>query len=355
MGEFFTHREQAKPARSLPSSAGQGRYIHESRHVCEIRCNRNSAISEPAQPQLRKAPTLTMQFVTACLVTLVSLASTAQGDEAQPGRGATPQQAQAVVSTLDAAEVLRHARQMLMKTPSLQASIQQRGRLAAGAFESSGTYRAGQFPRLRIETTTELAGLTGRSIEVCDGQVLWTERRIEGLPIDPDDEESDGTQTIVTRRDIDLIRDALANSPQTSRHVLAAELGVGGLPSLLAGLQTAFDFRASRTETGEIVLRGFWKPGMLESLKLSAKSNRVPTEVEVVFPNQSPVPERISYLRKTGEEANEILSLRFSDIRTDQSFPDGYFDYQIPDGVEVTNRTLDAVRKVESAGQSPSQ
>ena len=255
MGEFFTHREQAKPARSLPSSAGRGRYIHESRHVCEIRCNRNSATSEPAQPGPCKTPILTARVLASCLVAIVVFASTTNGDGPQPG--GAPQPATVVISTLDAAEVLRHARQMLMKTPSLQASIQHRGRLAAGAFESSGTYRAGQFPRLRIETTTELAGLTGRSIEICDGQVLWTERRIEGLPIDPDDEESDGTQTIVTRRDIDLIRDALANSPQTSDHVLAAELGVGGLPSLLAGLQTAFDFRASRTETGEIVLRGF--------------------------------------------------------------------------------------------------
>lgn len=262
---------------------------------------------------------------------------------------ATAQQSPATAASKAATTRLNQARQILMNGSSLEAKIEQRGRLTTGPFQSVGTYQAGRFPMLRVETTTELNGLTGRMVQVCDGQVLWTQRSVSGLPIDPDDEESTGQEISVTRRDIDLIRDALANSPQSAANVLAAELGVGGLPSLLAGLEWAFDFREQTLDDQRILLVGRWKPNVREQLKLSGSSSRVPTEVEVVFPPRSPVPESITYFRRTKDSSREVLSLQFKDVLIGRDLPPSLFEYILPEGIDVDNQTLDIVKGIETA------
>lgn len=292
------------------------------------------------------------QSLTAIVLSLLIGGVMAHGQEStanQPADlGVRPVQQQAV----DPVAWLSLSRQQLMNARSMTATIQQQGQMVSGRFASQGTYAAGQFPRLRIEMTMELGGLTGHRLEVCDGQVLWTERQISGLPVDPSDEDSTGIETDVVRRDIDLIRDALANSPQTFEHVLAAEIGVGGLPSLLAGLQSAFEFRAKATEDQSVILVGRWNADARDRLNLSGASPRVPTEVEIRIDPSSPVPEQISYIRSNGETRQELLSIRFSDVRIGGPIDDRLFAYSPPDGIDVTNQTLKVVERVEAVGKS---
>lgn len=262
------------------------------------------------------------------------------------------------VQPIEAANWLSNSRQTLMNTYSVRARIEQRGQMSTLPFVSRGVYEAGRFPLVRLEMATRLGTLEGRLTEICDGQVLWTAREVRGLPENDKDaadrDESPlppGTELFVSRRDIDLISNALTDSEQTVEQVLAAELGVGGLPSLLAGLEWAFAYQTSTLENGRLVFTGRWKSEIRQKLAFP-EGKRLPSQVEVVVQPDVPVPERVTYYNVDDGELAPILQMQFSEISFGDEIAAERFRYTPPSGVEVTNLTPGVISGIETAGDT---
>ena len=237
--------------------------------------------------------------------------------------------------------VLSDARDRLMTYPSLTAEVVQQAELPSGRCQSSGRYVAGAFPKLRVEMDAELGPLAMHTIDVCDGQVLWSVRELRSVS-DP----TEAADIRVSRRDIERIRQELAAGEQTPRQTLAAELGVGGLPALLAGLQDAFEFTEQSGDAGTRLLVGRWKADSLAELKLAKAGDRIPKEVRLTLDAATLVPTRVLYVGDRDGEPYAIMNVEFRNFSAEPIEDEAIFRYTPPREVEIDNRTDTTLRAI---------
>ena len=224
-------------------------------------------------------------------------------------------------------ELLAESRRRLMSYPALTADLLIRADLPSGRVETTGRYVAGAFPRLRTETAATLAGVSMKSLSVCDGQVLWTVRE---LRTGPDAEP----EVRVARRDVERIRQELALEPRTASQVLSAEMAVGGLPALLAGLEGAYEFAESQTAAGSRLFVG------------RRTIDEGPDGVRVTFDAATLIPTRVLYLDEKDGKAVPVLNLELRNIAAPASVDESRFRFTPPRGAEIANRTDDTLRAI---------
>lgn len=250
---------------------------------------------------------------------------------------------------------LAASREALLAVPSLQANLRLRGHLNGRQFEAAGDYVAGSYPQTRLRLEIAIDTLTGTLLQVCDGQVSWTVREVTrqttgpaaaGRATSPTTQAptDDVTRTTtIVRRDADRIVQAAGGA--TPQRRLLGDLGVGGLPALLAGLERCFDFTPAAGSPEVIELHGRWKPEVFAELGLNrdATTLDLPTGVQVTLDRSTTLPLRVLYVRGEAAAAVPMFSLELQDLRTHVELPSTIFEYAPPDDApfeDLTRQTL---------------
>lgn len=293
---------------------------------------------------------------------------TAPGAAAAASEGDAPASSTTVPGeSADAVDLIHQAKQRLFGYTSVKATLREFVALGDRRFEAEGSYVAGPFnplPQLRLEYHVRAGNTVATLLEVCDGQILRTQRTIQRL-----DGASAGTgkagtvgepEISVTRRDVRKILAAVQKEGTTPEAIVQAELGIGGLPALLTSLERAMVFDSVRQEPlgGREchVVQGRWRPEFLETLQSQfAKYGRnvetfLPEFVRIHLDAESLFPVRISYWPKQTDDGRKLpplLTLEFTDIHLNEPVNPLLFEYVRPQGVdeaEVTDQFLEAIR-----------
>jgi hypothetical protein len=248
-----------------------------------------------------------------------------------------------------AAKLLRDARDRLYARESVKANFIERSTLGNRRFSAEGRYVSGSFPRLRLEYRVRVGGSEGVLIEVCDGQVVRTSKEIRRAREPGSTAPPEKPMEIqVTRKDVQQILAATEKGEVPPDAVLQAELGLGGIPTLLASLERAMEFDALRQETYENrtyrVIQGHWKDEYLQKLgkQLGQTAQMfapfMPEQVRIFFDEETLFPMRILYLKQVTVDPRTfraVLSLEFTDVALDEPVELQEFRYVPPRELDV--------------------
>ena len=265
----------------------------------------------------------------------------------------------------EALAIVRKARSELFKHQSVQAVLTQRASLGEFRFTASGKYAAGEGFRTRIEYNVELAEMAGQFLEVCDGQILHTRRQVG--PKDASATNSIPPQIELARRDIQVILKETQEyleleELQANKAMLAAEIGIGGLPAILASLERMYLFEAMKTdqENGQdvVIVQGLWNEARQEEIvqvlgpMVQQVGRFFPDRVRITFLSDSSFPIRFQYL-KLADAENKIyrpmLTLELSDVRINEPLSPQLFNYVRPVGLEERDETAIFIESIRSA------
>jgi len=257
-------------------------------------------------------------------------------------------------SSATAVEILRKSRDTLLLRQSVSATLQEKVAIAGSRFQASGTYAAGEFPKLRLSFQVEVGDTTGSLLQVCDGQLLWTERRIR-------QRNQEKPSVNASRIVIDELLSALKDRRDVPEAVLIANLGMGGLPTLLAALERSmvFDKHKVAEHDGETysVIQGRWNDDFRARLGGAGGKPlpaHVPDHVRIYFDQQTLFPTRVLYLKERASDTQLkthqlLLSLEFSDVVFDGPVSEEQFRYTPPGGTQVENRTVKFIEMINAA------
>ena len=254
-----------------------------------------------------------------------------------------------------AAAMLNKAREKLLSYSSIRTHITEKVEIGPKPFIITGSYlqakdlKQGKDLKLRLEFQVQSQNSdkkpVGTLLEICDGQVLWTEHTIKG-------------ESRVTRRDVQAILQQAEINPQAQSNMLVSELGLGGLPGLLASIQKNMNFVsvAERTISGKslTVLNGVWKDEFLTQWKGGDPAAPVelpayvPDAVRIYLDQDTLFPRRIVYLKKNQDSLQSMVTLNFSKVTLNTPIPETEFTYEPPDGVfpvDITKQYLQQLNK----------
>ncbi len=244
----------------------------------------------------------------------------------------------------EALSIFQDAQRRLFEHSSVRSRFREIISFSNRPFVAEGTYLAGGPLQMRLEYEIELGDMRGVLLQVCDGQVSWTRQQV--FPITPAGEAPDEEDLYshTSRRDIDQILREAENHPGMEGATLVAELGIGGLPAMMAGIERmmTFDFHA----TGEwnnrrfIVLEGRWRDDLPPEVQVFIGAG--PERVKVFLAEDTLFPERMVYLKKlTGEENeyHQLLELQFLDVEFDTPVNPEAFSFISPPGTEEHDET----------------
>lgn len=231
----------------------------------------------------------------------------------------TPTANPAPVEDPAAVNLLRESRQRLFDAPSLRATIKQRASFGGYQFTATGHYLAAKDFKYRLEYTTNLGQMQGQFVEVCDGQVIHTRRIITKTELN--------SQPLVreqSRRDLQPILRATRRHNDIPEVLQAAEVGLGGLPAVLASLERCMTFDAVREDDIEgqavTIIRGSWKTERREELLIALGplagqlAGMMPDQVRVAFDRQTQLPRQIMYLQIASAERKTFRPMLVVDI-----------------------------------------
>lgn len=208
----------------------------------------------------------------------------------------------------DPKDILLSAADKLKGYASVRANITEKVTIQTHSFIAKGSYLQGQNLQLRMEFTVELGGAKGSLLEVCDGQVLWTRHDLG---------EKDQSQ--ITRRDVRQILQAAEQAGQrlktpdeqaTLQTSIVADLGIGGLPALLAAFAKDYDFtKATQGKIDDqdiVTIEGSWNAKYREMWQGSKSKDKAPPQLPVYVPDlvrmsfdkQTEFPRRIEFLKQ---------------------------------------------------------
>lgn len=226
---------------------------------------------------------------------------------------------------------LESARDRLISYRSVQAQMIESVDLGPRRFRMEGSYLQGTDLKLRLEYDLQVGNTAAHLLEVCDGQILWTHQKI-------------GEEERVTRRNVRQILSAASSAGKTPQNLLTAELGLGGLPGLLAGIQKSVQlekqWEQDVNDQAFVVIEGVWKksfrakflgPDADQKTPLPAF---VPDQVRIYFEQDSLFPRRILYLKlEESGTRRPMVTLDFVDVKWDVQLADDAFNYTPPEKV----------------------
>jgi hypothetical protein len=257
----------------------------------------------------------------------------------------------------EALAIFHEAQSRLYEHSSVRARYREVATFPTRSFVAGGTYLAGGPLQMRLEYQIELGSMRGTLLQVCDGQVSWT--RQEVVPILPKGEEpsEDEVFSHTSRRDINQILRAVESEPGVEEAVQVANLGIGGMPAMLAGIESTmiFDHHEARTwdyrtvEMGEevwkerhcIVVQGRWREQLPETL---------PQRVHIYFAEDTLFPERFVYLQRVSPDRDiyrPLMDLQFLDVEFDVPVNSDAFTFISPPGTEEHDETRTFIAEIE--------
>lgn len=254
-------------------------------------------------------------------------------------------------------ELLRLARLRLDGYETLKADMVEVIEFGPRRFQAKGVYLRGTGHRLRLDLAVTLENSTGRLLQISDGDILWTVYDVGQTPR-------------ITRRDVTQILAAAEKSH--NRGDLALQLGLGGLPALLAAVERSMVLEPPIV--AEIdgrtfhVIQGTWKPAYLAQFQEQARNLptpqkeprplpvHVPELVRIYLDAKTHFPYRIRYLKtstKAGAEPRPILTLDFRNIVVEAPIDPTVFRYTVPDGANVADLTNYYLRQLRGGNRAP--
>ena len=285
--------------------------------------------------------------------------------EAPEGEDGSPKEKPSVVrrnekSGASGQVTLESARDRLISYRSVQAEMVETVDLGLRRFRMKGSYLQGTDLKLRLEYDLLVGNTEAHLIEVCDGQILWTHQTI-------------GTEERVTRRNVRQILSAASSAGKTPQNLLTAELGLGGLPGLLAGIQKSVQlekqWEQDVNEQTFVVIEGGWKKSFRSKfIGEDAAEDQplpafVPDQVRIYFEQESLFPRRILYLKRSEDGTRRpMVTLDFVDVRWDVELAEDTFNYTPPEKVarqDVTQAYINRFappkqeRAAEAAAEQP--
>lgn len=204
-------------------------------------------------------------------------------------------------------DLLLSASDKLKSHASVRANMTEKVTIETNSFTAKGSYLQGQDLQLRMEFTVELRGHKASLLEVCDGQVLWSRHDL-----------GDKDQTQITRRDVRQILKATEQAelrmktPEEKANLnasIVADLGIGGLPALLASF--AKDYEFSKATDGKIddrdvvTIEGTWNSSYRAKWQGPKAKDKTPPSLPIYVPDlvrisldkETEFPRRIEYLK----------------------------------------------------------
>lgn len=277
-----------------------------------------------------------------------------------------PPDAPSSPEAMAADKLIEDARSRLEDRQSLQADLFQKLTVLDKTLEAEGKYIAGSpYPKLRLEYRIRVGSMQGSLIEVCDGQILHTEKTVGRVGEKAPDRQ-------FSRRDVQRIlaaRDNSLNLPVASQ---GAELGIGGIPALLASIDRCMSGRKVSEEEfdGKLcqVYHGSWDPTVLKAYDAGLAETKArlvpffPDHVRVYFTADIFLPVKILYMKNSLDEAGKIvgekvlMSLEFKNVQVDLPVPPETFYYILPpksEELDRTNEFLELVKQADAAFKNP--
>ena len=257
--------------------------------------------------------------------------------------------------------LLQEARTSLLNRQSLQADMQQQIIVGDRRIKAEGTYSSGAFPKLRLEYKVRVCTMQGALTEICDGTILHTQKSIGMVGAkDPD--------VAFTRRDVQKILSATENSANLPVASLGAEMGIGGLPALLASIDRCMVGKRITEEEFEgqmcRVFHGSWDQAVLQRYNAGLQESKAslvpffPDTVRVFFTADTLLPVKIVYNKHDQDESGKVtgertlMTLEFRHWKLDQPAPPTAFRFTLPPGREEVDTTQDFLQLIAAANAS---
>jgi len=199
-----------------------------------------------------------------------------------------------------------HEKQSPTDITSIRARLVERVAISGRKFRLEGTYLQGTDLRLRLDLKVIPEGsqsrVAGGLLEICNGTILWANYTV-------------GKETRITRRDVSQILNASKTNGQINFSTV--ELGLGGLPALMASLDRWMKFDSVKQEEIRdkkfLVLSGKWKDACLKELLSKMSKQRlpehVPDSVRIYLDPEWLLPRRIAFLKKKGSQIEPLVEL----------------------------------------------
>ncbi|MFQ5732456.1 MAG: hypothetical protein ACE5KM_10955 [Planctomycetaceae bacterium] len=252
-------------------------------------------------------------------------------------------------ATEAAQRALQQSADELARYQSYEADLKERVEIGGRIFNAKGKYTKGRGFRMKLKLAIEFGRKSkpakAELLQVCDGQILMSLQTVNG-------------KSRLTRRNVQQIQQAVANSTRVSPRRFQAALGLGGLPELLASLHRTmvFDNSQERTIDSErvTVFEGTWNAEYRATFLRQGGGTlpaHVPDRVRVFIDSRFLV-RRIEYLkRSSGGSLRPMLTLGFT-IRLNPRLDDKFF--LLPKRTEypndVTNQYLQLIQPPQQAG-----
>lgn len=259
----------------------------------------------------------------------------------------------AVAQDRDPIGEMRRARDLLGKHATISAQLVETVVMFDRSVKMDGRYLQTADHRLRFEVKLRVGGTVGSLVEVCDGEILWSRQDI-------------GKEQQVTRRNVKQILEAAQKAGNIPQNVLAADLGLGGLPSLLATIEQSFDFDGLKDDTLRdrpvVIIQGQWNAAMAANLRGQLPEGQlppyVPDIIRITLDRETGFPHRIMYLKKVPERdtLRPLLTLDFLDVKLGEPIDPSEFTFVVPERiqpVELTERYLQKIQQPPAAPPTP--
>lgn len=262
----------------------------------------------------------------------------------------------------EALAIFQDAQRRLFQHESIKARYREIVSFPNRSFVAGGTYLAGGQFKMRLEYQVELGDMRGTLLQVCDGQVSWTRREIIPILASGEAPAEEDIFSVTSRRDIHQILKEAEGQRDIDGSLLVAEMGLGGLPAMMAGIEKMMTFDGHETVEWDgrryVVVQGRWKENLPAELQQITAAG--PERVRVFLSDDTLFPERFVYLQRTSETADsyrKIVELQFLDVEFDAPVSADAFRFVSPPGTEEIDEThvfldllngLDAGEAVES-------
>lgn len=315
-----------------------------------------------------------------CL-TLPGLLAAIPVDEETATTAAPAETAAETVSAADlpaAQDVLTKLRDRLENLGSLQCDLHQTAVISAIKVVSAGRYAEASGNRVRLQMMMfpmntfgaadgdalnvendpqipDAETARGSLLQVSDGSVVYTEWRNGEEPAS------------VTRRTLADVVTAAEKVENYAASAVLADMGVGGLRSLIARLQDTMAFAPVSelivNDRKVLQITGRWNDRVRreifqlpEDVFVDARP-WVPEYVRIYVDAESSLPRRIQFLKHsldaTQKLARPLLTLDLRNIRVNEQVADDLFSYRAPEGAREEDVTEALIRSIEAASQRP--
>jgi hypothetical protein len=241
-----------------------------------------------------------------------------------------------------AKKLFQEAREKL-GTHMYKARIVQKLYVPNRTLEAFGEIIRGQKFRMRLEFEIKSGATVGHLLQVCTGDKLWSERRVNDVP----------------RLMVQDVKEILNKAGEARENLVVAELGLGGITALLASIERTMSFGDPQSVEidGEQLVRvdGVWNEAFLNRMKANPQLTKglpdyIPDGARVYFDSQN-FPRRIQYLKKEPkhEAMRPVASMDFLDVvwLSEADVKPSLFEYEPPEKVypeDVTKSYVDQLQ-----------